>query len=242
MPRPQEPEILTKPQISFSQRLLNLTAGSAMTFVWIAMCFGGAGHWEWVRGWICVSTYLVVITVTGGLVRYFNPQLMERRGQWVRSNTALFDRVFLVVFVPLTFIQPLVAGLDAERFHWMPLPSWTTPAGIVLFLAAMSLVTQSMVANPFAETSVRIQAERGHRVITSGPYRLVRHPMNLGSLLIYPATGLMFGSGWAMVVAAIIVLMFVWRTAREDRFLSEHLEGYRRYALRTRYRLVPGLW
>jgi len=99
-----------------------------------------------------------------------------------------------------------------------------------------------MTVNRFAESTVRIQSERNHAVVSSGPYRIVRHPMYVGMFLMYPATAMMLGSGWAMAVAALILVLIVWRTVEEDRFLHRELTGYREYAALTRYRLVPGLW
>lgn len=232
----------TKRQIGLGRRILNSTAGPASIVIWVALCFAGAGRLDWVRGWICVSVYLSAMAVTGALVCYFSPGLIGRRSQWVRENTAPFDRLFLPFFVPLTFILPFVAGLDAGRYRWLPLPDWTMMPGIVLFVTGIGLITWTMIVNPFAETSVRIQPELGHRVIGKGPYKSVRHPMYAGSILMYPATALVLGSGWAIVVAAALAVVIVFRTAKEDRFLHCELRGYQEYAAHTRFRLFPGLW
>ncbi len=216
--------------------------GGLPMVLWIALLFAGAGRLDWARGWIATAVYVATMAITGALVHRYNPGLLEARGKKMAEDTPKFDKVLLRIYIPLTFVQVLVAGLDAVRFHALPLPPWTTAPGIVLFLAAMGLVCWTMTVNRFAESTVRIQQERGHTVVSSGPYGLVRHPMYVGSSLMYPATALMLGSGWAMAIALPMVLLIVCRTALEDRFLRSELPGYREYAAATRYRLVPGLW
>ena len=99
-----------------------------------------------------------------------------------------------------------------------------------------------MAVNRNLEPTVRSQTDRGHTVATTGPYRIVRHPMYAASLVTLPATALLLGSAWALAPAVAAMVVVVVRTALEDRLLREKLPGYEAYALRTRYRLVPGLW
>jgi len=214
----------------------------AFTALWIATLFGSAGRLDWIRGWTYVAIYLGSMAALGMVVRRTNPDVVEARKKWVRKDTKAFDKVFLPVFLLLTFIQLVVAGLDAVRFHWSSVPSgWLYP-GVLLLLAGIALMGWVMAVNPHAETTVRIQTERNHRVITSGPYRFVRHPMYTGAILLYVATPLVLGSLWALVIGATIVLAFFSRTVLEDRTLRAELPGYEEYAGRTRYRLIPGIW
>jgi len=212
------------------------------TAVWIAALFGSAGHWDWTRGWIFVAIYIVGMAFIGIAIKRKQPGLLEERSKWRRKDTKPFDKVFLAVFVPLSTIQPAIAGLDAERFHWWPLPSWLFYPGIAILPPGFALIGWAMAVNRHAETSVRIQSDRGHTVVDSGPYRFVRHPMYVGAMLMYVATPLILGSGWAMAVTLVIILLFVWRTALEDRTLRRELPGYEDFAARTRYRLLPGVW
>ncbi len=235
-----EPKV--RSALIISGRLKKLLPGVSPALLWTAAAFAGAGRINWVRGWICVAIYVLVMTFVGALVRRLNPALLKARGIFMRKDTRPFDRIFMSVYLPLTFIQALVAGLDVVRFHGMVMPPWTLIPGVALFLAAMALVTWTPLVNPFAEATVRLQTDRGHTVVTAGPYCIVRHPMYVGSILMYPATALMFGSGWAMVVAASMVLLIIWRTAQEDLFLHDELSGYAEYAARTPFRLLPGLW
>jgi protein-S-isoprenylcysteine O-methyltransferase Ste14 len=213
-----------------------------VTAVWIALCFAGAGRFDWKRGWICAAIYVAGTSATGLVVLVFNPGLIEARAQWKHEDTRGFDRRFMSIFFPLTLVQPLAAGLDAARFRSLPMPQWTIVAGAALYLLSMAIICSALLANPFAETTVRLQSERGHRVARGGSYRVVRHPMYVGMMLLYPSLALLFGSGWAMVVAVVIDTLIVWRTSQEDRFLRQELAGYSEYAGQTRFRLVPGLW
>jgi protein-S-isoprenylcysteine O-methyltransferase Ste14 len=132
--------------------------------------------------------------------------------------------------------------MDAVRFGWWPIsPFWLVP-GILLFVFGMILVTWVLSVNRHAETTVRIQTDRDHQVVTGGPYRFVRHPMYAGAIVMLLGTPLVWGSGAAMAVSLAIIALFVWRTAMEDRTLHRELGGYSDYARVTVYRLVPGLW
>jgi protein-S-isoprenylcysteine O-methyltransferase Ste14 len=99
-----------------------------------------------------------------------------------------------------------------------------------------------MMVNPYAETTVRIQIDRDQKVVTSGPYRIVRHPMYVGGILMYPGIAFILGSMWALALSASIAILMVWRTALEDRTLRGELPGYEEFAAVTRYRLIPWLW
>jgi protein-S-isoprenylcysteine O-methyltransferase Ste14 len=136
----------------------------------------------------------------------------------------------------------VVAGLDVLVYHWSPVPPWTWGLGLGLFVLGDVPVLWSLVENPYLERIVRIQEERGHKVITTGPYRFVRHPMYVGVFLMIVAWPLLLGSLWALVPAAGMIALMVYRTAAEDRMLLEELPGYQDFASKTRYRLLPGVW
>jgi protein-S-isoprenylcysteine O-methyltransferase Ste14 len=209
---------------------------------WIAGLFLGAGTIDWPRGWISVAIYVIGFSMAGLIMRRANPELIAERAKWRRKDTKGFDKIFLAAMMPLAFLQPLAAGLDAVRFGWWPIgPVWIAP-GIVLFLFALALITWTLAVNRHAETTVRIQTDREHQVISAGPYRVVRHPMYVGVIVMYLGLPLIWGSGAAMAVSLAIIGLFVWRTFMEDRTLQRELPGYAEYARKTRNRLIPGLW
>ena len=136
----------------------------------------------------------------------------------------------------------LIAGLDA-LFDWSP--AFSLPVKILslfIILAGYALGSYALITNRFFSGMVRIQTNRGHQVVSSGPYRWMRHPGYAGALLTYLATPLLLGSQWAFLPTVITAIILVIRTGLEDRFLQDELEGYRDYAGRVRYRLLPGVW
>jgi protein-S-isoprenylcysteine O-methyltransferase Ste14 len=146
-----------------------------------------------------------------------------------------------ISFLFLTTIA--FAALDAGRFHWTGTIAHPVQMIALAFVALlMSLQAWAMMVNPFFSTAIRLQSERGHRVITRGPYRFIRHPGNFAMLFNMPATAIALGSYVALVPALLCSLVILRRTLHEDRFLKERLAGYAGYMLMVRYRLFPGLW
>jgi protein-S-isoprenylcysteine O-methyltransferase Ste14 len=210
--------------------------------IWIGGTFVSAGTVWWLRGWIFTIGALVLYTGGTIWVMRKNPALLPARAQWHFREMRPFDRVFIGLLFPLYLAQPILAGLDAVRYRWTSMPFWTVYAGMFLLACGMGIVTWAMLVNPFAEAVVRIQQDRKQTTVTTGPYEYVRHPMYFGAIAMFLATGLVFGSWWAMVIGLAMSLLFVWRTAMEDGILMHDLPGYREFATRTPYRLIPGLW
>jgi len=210
--------------------------------LWVAATFVSAGTLRWVRGWVCVAATLASYAVAAVMVQRKNPALMEARANWRHRDTKWFDKLYFVLMLPMYYAQPAVAGLDVVRFRWSSMPFATVYAGLAVLVIGIVFVTWAMVVNPFAETTVRVQSERQQATVTAGPYRLVRHPMYLGWLLMFSGTALIFGSLWALLLGLVMVPLLVWRTAMEDRMLRRELPGYEEFAANTRYRLIPGLW
>jgi len=221
-----------------AKRMLQI---SAFTAGWSALLFACAGRLDWPRGWIYLAVYLFGIAITAILVIWKNPDVIAARAR-MHADAKGFDKRFTALCVPLIFAIPAVAGLDAVRFGWSSMPIQTVWPGVFLHLLATVPVVWAMTVNPFLENQVRIQTDRGHRVIAAGPYRLVRHPMYVGMILQNISTPLILGSCWTYVPVVAMIALLLWRTAREDRTLRSELAGYEEYARHTRYRLLPGVW
>ena len=219
-----------------------LVRAFASAVVWLSTLFLGAGTVHWLRGWIFALIYGGCITALVLALRHWNPDLMAARLKWRHKDTKTFDKVFLAIHIPFTASMPAIAGMDVVRFRWSSMPSWIEAPAIALLLLAIGMIMWALKANPWAEQTVRIQVDRDQRVVSSGPYRFVRHPMYVGALTLYPAMACMLGSMAALAVAGVVMLAFVWRTAREDRTLRRELPGYEAFARVTKYRLVPGIW
>jgi protein-S-isoprenylcysteine O-methyltransferase Ste14 len=225
-----------KPQAK--KRAVVLLSG---TVAWALAGFAAAGSFDWPGAWIQSAVSVVGMMAGTVLVARLNPGLIEARSTSHKDAKA-FDRTLMKIYSVLVFVVPIVAGLAAVRFGWSPLPPASRYAGVALQLAASALVVWTMVSNPWLETHIRIQEERGHRVATGGPYAFIRHPMYAGIILQYLGTPWVLGSAWCFVPVLAIVAIFVVRTVFEDRTLRAELPGYEDYARQTRRRLAPALW
>ena len=211
-----------------------------LLLVFAVILFLAAGTLHWLRGWIWIVYTLFLETGTLIILAKRAPETLQQRGK-LHVGVKTFDKAFAVCWLSLAFITPVVAGLD-KRFGWSHLPLAALYCGIVLVALVWPLATWAMVENEHFEQLVRIQTDRVHRVVTSGPYRIVRHPGYLGAIVGTLSTPLILGTWSTFIPAAAIALLFFIRTALEDRTLRKELEGYEAYAQQTRYRLLPGLW
>jgi protein-S-isoprenylcysteine O-methyltransferase Ste14 len=147
------------------------------------------------------------------------------------------------VYTLFTLSLFVAAGLDVGRFHWSDtVPLWVQVAALVGFVLSFAFNIWAMAVNNFYSRVVRIQRDRGQYVVTDGPYRFVRHPSYIGVIFSWACAALALGSWFALVPVALIAATFTVRTALEDRTLQEELPGYKEYAGRVRYRLLPGVW
>jgi protein-S-isoprenylcysteine O-methyltransferase Ste14 len=202
--------------------------------------FLSAGRLDWPAAWVFLGTYVLVILTLGGWAIRKNPEVVNERGKM--QNTRSWDKTLMTIYTVMLFVLFAVAGLDAGRFGGSAMPLALQVAGYSAMLLAMAVTYWAMATNPFLSTIVRIQDDRGHYVVTAGPYRFVRHPMYAVMFLMWPGIALELGSWWALLPAAVIVIVFVIRTALEDRTLQAELPGYVEYAQCVHYRLVPGIW
>lgn len=205
--------------------------------------FSAAGTLRWVMGWVFVITSFVFTLVSRILVLRQSPGLLRERARSVDAgDIKSWDKVlFLGVLVgPILVLG--VAGLD-ERFSWSPqiqLPFQLT--GVAVLLLGYVISTWAFTVNRFFSAVVRIQKDRNHVVVTTGPYKFLRHPGYAGGILTSIATPIMLGSLWALLPVGFVVCMYVVRTFLEDRTLQEELDGYKEYVQKVRFRLLPGLW
>jgi protein-S-isoprenylcysteine O-methyltransferase Ste14 len=209
---------------------------------WLLSLFGSAGQLTWKCGWICTMFYLGGMVTSRAVLKKLNPNLLEQRQTAIRKDTEPFDKILLRLILSLTIVQPVIAGLDAVRFHLAPMPFWTVYPGMSCFAISAVLVTWVLVKNPHADSGVRIETNYDHTVVASGPYRYVRHPMYAGLILLHASIALILGSMWTLGLAALLLLLFLGRTVLEDQTLRRELPGYEEYTPVTRYRLMPGIW
>jgi protein-S-isoprenylcysteine O-methyltransferase Ste14 len=165
------------------------------------------------------------------------------RSERLRPGGSGIDRGFRPLLAGCLLVHLVVAALDGGRFHWSPtMPAAARAAALVLYVAGLMLSLRAIAVNRFFSPVIRLQSERGHRTITDGPYRFVRHPGYAGMLIALLAECAVLGSLWAVVPVLLAVGVLARRTALEDRFLRANLSGYGEYATVVRYRWVPCVW
>jgi len=207
----------------------------------LLICGGDPGWWQ---AWI----YFVLIITAGIGGRVWSEKrhpglLAERQNIKSIRNSKAWDKVLApLMAVSIVFPMVIVAGLD-HRYDWSPeFPLWLIVIGFGLILLGYAFAAWAMAENRFFSTVVRIQTDREHVVCDSGPYRFVRHPGYAGSIAPLLGIVLALGSVWALIPAAVALIITVIRTVLEDRTLQEELPGYRDYAQRVRFRLIPGIY
>lgn len=204
-----------------------------------ALLFLAAGRLDWDLAWLYLAA-----SVVSGLASFLlinDPELAAERTQ-VKDNVKGWDKVLTALNAPFMFGVLVVAGLDV-RYGWSEtLTAGWIVAGLVVYALGHLLIIWAVRSNRFFARFVRIQTDRGHRVATGGPYRFIRHPGYVGTIATQMAMPLILGTPWALVPAAVVMVLIIIRTVLEDRMLREELSGYTDYARRVRFRLLPGLW
>ena len=198
------------------------------------------GGIRWRQGWLLFTVFLLACVLTVPYLWRRNPEIFVARSS-IHRGTKSWDIVAICLLLSSFMAIFPVAGFD-NRFQWSSVPTWLVVLGYALLTVGMLGSIWVEAINKFAEPSVRIQTERGHAVVDTGPYRLVRHPMYASAFLLVFGFALALASFWALIPAAISSLVLVIRTALEDRMLQDELAGYRQYAQHVRYRLVPCVW
>jgi len=206
-----------------------------------ALLFLPAGRWDWPEAWALILSFGVLLLLYALWGLYRDPAQLQERSQ-VAPNVKRWDRVILGAYSALLPTVFVVAGLDAGRFGWSDVPVTVEALAWVGLVLAALLVLWTMTVNTYLSRQARIQDDRGQEVVTRGPYRTIRHPMYLGILVLFCGLGPALGSWYALVPGLAIDVLFVVRTAKEDKMLREELAGYEDYTQRVRYRLIPGIW
>jgi protein-S-isoprenylcysteine O-methyltransferase Ste14 len=218
--------------------------------VYLAVLFNGllffaaAGRLDLPRAWFYFLGLTLVQTFIFILMAVRFPEMAEvvnARGNIKMPK--LWDKLFTLGYIIFTlFLLPLVAGFDVGRYRWSELGiSWLV-LGTVLLLVAMFLADWALIENKFFEAGVRVQTDRGQKVVSTGPYAIVRHPGYIAFIMLYSSLPLIVGSFYAFFVSLATALLFIIRTALEDATLQKELAGYVAYAKKTRYRLIPLIW
>jgi protein-S-isoprenylcysteine O-methyltransferase Ste14 len=222
-------------------------AGSAAyVMAWPALLFMLAGDGRWIEGWLFTIWLVGLYAAVTLWMHARDPALLAERRRPVSkdpSTAARQDRR-LIVLLFLGFVAWIVLiPLDARRFGWTPaFPRPVKISGGGLLLLSSLFLFRAFYDNTFLSGVARVQTDRQQRVVSTGVYAFVRHPMYLGMVLMFAGAPLLLGSRLGLIVAAAVTIVLVVRTGREERLLAEALDGYDDYRRRVRYRLVPFIW
>lgn len=220
---------------NISKRLLQVTISVILIAILLLV---SAEKIDWIYAWIYIISSVLVIIINACILPR---ELISERGR-KKDNVEKWDKLITRLLTLIWFALYIVSGLDIRFGLSLELATWIHISGLVIFILGNALVSWAMISNIYFSTAVRIQYDRGHHVSIGGPYRFMRHPGYLGMIIYLLATPLILGSIWAFIPASLTGILFIIRTAFEDNTLKNKLEGYKEYAERVKYRLIPGIW
>lgn len=215
-----------------------------MVFFAVALLWP-AGTWYWWEAWVVIALWAVWGFIMTVYLLKNDPALLKERLKFVpiHQEQKNWDKIIMLIFFITGIGLYLVPGFDVVRFSWSePLPLWLRIVAMVILIPCFVLLGWVMRENTYLSQVVKIDEARGHQVITTGPYALVRHPMYTVAIVLFFALPIALGSRYALLLAIILTVLLVIRTYLEDRTLHKELDGYVEYAQKTRYRLLPGIW
>ncbi len=199
-----------------------------------------AGTILWPQGGIYIIIMIIFSTSFIIYLKKKDPELLKARAK--TKATESWDKkigAIAGIFILAMYILP---GFDAVRFRWSSVPLLMNIIGFVGMILALILLFLVNRENTYLSVVVEIQEERGHKVITTGPYKIVRHPMYLALIVLYPSHCLALGSFYSLIPCMGLIITIIFRIYYEEKKLHEQLEGYNEYAKKTRYKLIPGIW
>ncbi|MCK4286974.1 MAG: isoprenylcysteine carboxylmethyltransferase family protein [Candidatus Lokiarchaeota archaeon] len=199
-----------------------------------------AGTILWLQGGIYIIMMIVFSTSFIIYLKKKDPELLKARAK--TKTTESWDKKIGIIAGVFFLAMYILPGFDAVRFHWSSVPLLINMigfAGMILAVIFFLLVSRE---NTYLSRVVEIQDERGHKVITTGPYKIVRHPMYLAVIVLYLCHCLALGSLYSLIPCTGLIITIIFRIYYEDKKLHEELEGYKEYAEKTRFKLIPGIW
>jgi protein-S-isoprenylcysteine O-methyltransferase Ste14 len=220
-----------------------MIVSTVMLSIMMIVFYVSAGRSDIPRSWFLFSIVFIYFIVSNIIQYRYNPSLLIQRLKIKREGSKTWDEVLMRVNnLTALLLLPTVAGLDVGRYNWSNLGLPYVILGVVSIVFSSVLINWAMIENPYFETTVRIQDDRDHYVISTGPYAIVRHPGYLSGILWMASVPLILGSLFALVPFALYAFLMILRTYLEDKTLQDELSGYTEYAEKVKYRIFPGIW
>jgi protein-S-isoprenylcysteine O-methyltransferase Ste14 len=218
-----------------------LIRGFIVFFIVIVIIFVVAGRIDYWQGWVFFALVIIRIVV-GFKITPDKADLVKERTK-PGPGRKQWDKIVTAFFIPFSIAILILAPLDAGRFHWTkPLSIGVYIVSCLVFVLSLIIGMWAVHVNKFFSSVVRIQTDRGHKVVENGPYHYIRHPGYAGMVLMFLSMSLVLGSVWALIPAGANVIVLIIRTYLEDITLQKELTGYREYSLIVKYRLIPRIW
>lgn len=218
--------------------LLRVLIRYLLAFVFVGLIlFVSAGTIKYRNGWVFMAGLFVPMTFTLVFLLIRDPELLEKRMKMKEKQSAQkkYLRISLVMFV-LAYVLP---GLD-YRFHWSDVPAWLTVLSLIVMIGGYIMFIVVMNQNRYASRVVEIQDNQ--KLIDTGLYSVVRHPMYLAASILYIASALVLGSYYALIPMLLLPFLLSFRMVNEEKLLMEELPGYKEYIQKVKYRLIPFIW
>jgi protein-S-isoprenylcysteine O-methyltransferase Ste14 len=205
----------------------------------VPLLFLPAGTLNWLEGWLLLGILTVYAIGTSLYIRKNVPELIETRTQ-MEGMFEGKDKIFMVLISLLFFALFILPGIDAVRFGWSSVPIAIKAIGFVG--STLSFVFIFLVMKENATLFLTVKVEKNQKLITTGPYSIVRHPMYAASGLMIASIPFALGSYYSLIISVLLGIVGITRTHYEDKMVNREMKGYKEYAKKTRYRLVPGVW
>jgi protein-S-isoprenylcysteine O-methyltransferase Ste14 len=211
--------------------------------VFAALLLVSAGTLLWLAWWAFIAIFFsFAVAIVLWLARKEPELLQERMSSPMQSGQPLWDKMFVAAVLLLFLTWLIVMPLDAVRFGWSEVPDWLQLVGALGVVLSFYIVFLTFRENAYLALVAKVQEERGQSVVSTGPYRYVRHPMYASMFLFFPGSALLLGSWWGLLLCVVLLGLLVWRIPLEERMLENGLAGYDEYARKVRYRLIPRVW
>ena len=218
----------------FKKALVKFAAGIVLVGLLLFLPAGTLGWWQ---GWLFMAILFVPMFVAGLVMMAKAPDLLRKR---LDANEEQSEQRIVLALSALMFVASFVIAGLGVRFGWLVFPSWVSRIGAVVFLAAYALYAEVMRENAYLSRTVEVQ--EGQRVVDTGLYGIVRHPMYSATLFLFLSMPIVLGSPFSLVIMLIYLPIIVKRIRNEEAVLAEGLQGYRAYMRRVKWRLIPRVW